>query len=119
MPRDRLLKLVAIGTAGGFFSGLFGVGGGTIIVPLLIFWLAYGEREATGTSLLAIVLIGAYGTIIQSIYGNVNPGNAALIGIPALAGVVAGAAVQQRIPERLVAVIFAALLIATAIEFIL
>lgn len=119
MARDRLLKLVAIGTAGGFFSGLFGVGGGTIIVPLLIFWLAFGEREATGTSLLAIVLIGAYGTIAQSIYGNVDPTNAAVVGIPALAGVVAGAAVQQRISERVVALLFAALLIATAVEFIL
>ncbi len=119
MTRDRLLKLVAIGTTGGFFSGLFGVGGGTVIVPLLILWLAYGEREATGTSLLAIVLIGAYGTIAQAIYGNVDPANAAVVGIPALAGVVAGAAVQQRIPQRAVALLFAALLLATAIEFIL
>lgn len=119
MTRDRLLKLLVIGTAGGLFSGLFGVGGGTIIVPLLILWLAYGEREATGTSLLAIVILGAYGAIAQSLYGNVNPGNAAVVGIPALAGVVAGAAVQQRIPERFVALLFAALLVATAVEFIL
>jgi uncharacterized membrane protein YfcA len=119
VTRDRLLKLLVIGTAGGLFSGLFGVGGGTIIVPLLILWLAYGEREATGTSLLAIVVIGAYGAIAQSLYGNVDPGNAAVVGIPALAGVVVGAAVQQRIPERLVALMFAALLVATAVEFIL
>ena len=119
MTRDRLLKLLVIGTAGGLFSGLFGVGGGTIIVPLLILWLAYGEREATGTSLIAIVILGAYGAIAQSLYGNVNPGNAAVVGIPALAGVVAGAAVQQRIPERFVALLFAALLVATAVEFIL
>ncbi|TMK74459.1 MAG: sulfite exporter TauE/SafE family protein [Actinobacteria bacterium] len=118
VPRHRLLTLLAIGTAGGLFSGLFGVGGGTIIVPLLILWLAYGEREATGTSLLAIVIIGTYGAIAQSLYGNVNPGNAAVVGIPALAGVVAGAAVQQRIPERLVALLFAALLVATAAELI-
>jgi uncharacterized membrane protein YfcA len=119
VTRDRLLKLLVIGTAGGLFSGLFGVGGGTIIVPLLILWLAYGEREGTGTSLLAIVILGAYGAIAQSLYGNVNPGNAAVVGIPALAGVVAGAAVQQRIPERFVALLFAALLVATAVEFIL
>lgn len=119
MTRDRLLKLLAIGTAAGIFSGLFGVGGGTIIVPLLIFWLAYGEREATGTSLAAIVIIGAYGAVAQALYGNVNPGDAAVVGIPALAGVVAGAAVQQRIPERLVSLLFAALLVATAVEFIL
>jgi uncharacterized membrane protein YfcA len=118
VTRDRLLKLLVIGTVGGFFSGLFGVGGGTVIVPMLIFWLAFAEREATGTSLAAIVLIGAYGAIDQGIYGNVNPGYAALIGVPALAGVVAGAAVQQRIPERAVSLLFAALLVATAAELI-
>lgn len=118
MTRDRLLKLLLIGTLGGFFSGLFGVGGGTVIVPLLIFWLAFGEREATGTSLAAIVLIAAYGAIDQAIYGNVNPGYAALVGVPALAGVVTGAAVQQRIPERAVSLLFAVLLVATAAELI-
>src|SRR5215211_736336 len=118
VARDRFLKLLAIGTAGGVFSGLFGVGGGTIIVPLLIFWLAYGEREATGTSLAAIVVIAAYGAIAQALYGNVDPANAAIVGVPALAGVVAGAAAQQRIPERVVALLFAALLVATAAELI-
>jgi uncharacterized membrane protein YfcA len=114
-----LLKLLAIGTAAGVFSGLFGVGGGTIVVPLLIFWFAYGEREATGTSLAAIVIIGAYATVAQALYGNVDLLNAAVVGVPALAGVVAGAAVQQRIPERAVALLFAALLVATAAELIL
>jgi uncharacterized membrane protein YfcA len=113
-----LVRLLVIGTVGGFFSGLFGVGGGTVIVPLLIFWMAYGEREATGTSLAAIVLIGTYGAVDQALYGNVNPGYAALVGVPALAGVVAGAAVQQRIPERAVSLLFAALLVATAAELI-
>lgn len=119
MKRDRLLKLLAIGTAAGIFSGLFGVGGGTIIVPLLIFWLGYGERVATGTSLAAIVIIAAYATVAQAIYGNVDPLDAAVVGVPALAGVVVGAAVQQRIPERVVALLFAALLVATAVELIL
>jgi len=118
VTRDRLLKLLVIGTLGGVFSGLFGVGGGTIIVPLLILWLSYGEREATGTSLAAIVIIGAYGAIGQALYGNVDPAQAALVGVPALAGVVVGAAVQQRIPERAVALLFAALLVATAAELI-
>jgi uncharacterized membrane protein YfcA len=118
VARDRFLKLLAIGTAGGVFSGLFGVGGGTIIVPLLIFWLAYGEREATGTSLAAIVIIGTYGSIAQALYGNVDPAKAAVVGIPALAGVVVGAAVQQRISERVVALIFAALLVATAASLV-
>ena len=41
----------------GLFSGLFGVGGGIVIVPLLVLWLGYDERRATGTSLAAIVVI--------------------------------------------------------------
>ena len=114
MPR-RLLRLAVIGTAAGFFSGLFGVGGGTIIVPLLILWLGYGEREATGTSLMAIILIAAAGSAIQALYGNVHPLDALIVGAPAVAGVVAGAAVQQRIPERAVAFAFAVLLVVSAV----
>ncbi len=56
---SRLLRLAVIGSVAGAFSGLFGVGGGTVIVPLLILWFAYGEREATGTSLAAIAVIAA------------------------------------------------------------
>src|SRR5436190_372858 len=112
---SRLLRLAIIGTAAGFFSGLFGVGGGTIIVPLLVLWMGYGEREATGTSLMAIILIAAAGSAIQALYGNVHPLDALIVGAPAVAGVVAGAAVQQRIPERAVAFAFAVLLVISAI----
>jgi uncharacterized membrane protein YfcA len=111
----RTLQLAAIGTAAGAFSGLFGVGGGTVIVPLLIVWLAYGEREATGTSMAAIILIAAFAVAFQALYGNVDPGDAALVGVPALAGAVAGTALQQRIPERAISLIFAALLLVIAV----
>src|SRR3954453_6456028 len=111
----RLLRLAVIGTAAGFFSGLFGVGGGTVIVPLLILWLAYGEREATGTSLMAIVVIAAVGAGIQSLYGNVHPLEALIVGGPAILGVIGGTALQQRVPERAVALAFAVLLVVSAI----
>jgi uncharacterized protein len=114
----RTAKLAVIGTAAGAFSGLLGVGGGSVIVPLLIIWLAYGEREATGTSMMAIVVIAALAVTVQAFYGNVDPPNAALVGIPAIAGAVAGTALQQRIPERLISVLFAVLLIVIAIELI-
>ena len=114
--RDRILKLALIGTAAGAFSGMFGVGGGTVIVPLLILWLAYGEREATGTSLEAIVVIALLAVAGHALYGNVNPGQAALVGIPAIAGVVLGTGLQQRLPERWVSLLFALLLLVIAIE---
>ena len=117
-PRHRVAKLALIGTAAGAFSGLFGVGGGTVIVPLLILWLAYGERVATGTSMAAIAVIAALAAGLQGAYGNVDVGNAALVGIPAIAGAVAGTALQQRLPERAIALLFAALLTVIAIQLI-
>ncbi len=120
LPDNSLLKLAIIGTLAGIFSGLFGVGGGTVIVPLLIFWFGYGERLATGTSLAAIVIIGLLGAIAQGgIYGNVHVETGLLLAIPAVVGVVIGTAVQQRISQRAVSLIFAALLVAIAIELIL
>ena len=118
--RDQTLKLAAIGTLAGIFSGLFGVGGGTVIVPLLIFWFGYGERLATGTSLGAIAIIGVLGALAQGgLYGNVHVATGLLLAIPAVAGVVAGTAIQQRIPQRAVSLLFAALLVAIAIELII
>jgi uncharacterized membrane protein YfcA len=118
-PSHATLKLAAIGTLAGIFSGLFGVGGGTVVVPLLIFWFGYGERLATGTSLAAIVLIGLLGTVAQGgIYGNVHVLTGLLLAIPAVLGVVMGTAIQQRIPQRSVSLLFAVLLVAVAIELI-
>lgn len=90
-----------------------------MIVPLLIFWLGYGERLATGTSLAAIVLIGLIGAVAQGgIYGNVHVGTGLLLSIPAIGGVLVGTAIQQRIPQRAVSLLFAVLLVGVAIELI-
>ncbi|HET8639787.1 MAG TPA: sulfite exporter TauE/SafE family protein [Solirubrobacterales bacterium] len=119
LPSHAPLKLAVIGTMAGVFSGLFGVGGGTVIVPLLIFWFGFGERLATGTSLAAIVLIGMLGAVAQGgIYGNVHVVTGLLLAIPAIFGVVMGTAIQQRISQRTVSLLFAGLLIAIAIELI-
>lgn len=111
---QRLLRLAAIATVAGAFSALFGVGGGTIMVPLLVLWLGYENREATGTSLAAIVLIGIFGALAHGAYGNVHWAKGVLIGIPAVFGVIAGTALQQRISERAVTIAFAALLVVSA-----
>jgi uncharacterized membrane protein YfcA len=118
MP-SRLPRLAVIATAAGAFSGLFGVGGGTIIVPLLILWLGYEEKEATGTSLAAIAVIAALAAAAHGAYGNVDVAKGALIGLPALGGVVAGTALQQRLSPRAVAGGFALLLIASATALVI
>jgi uncharacterized membrane protein YfcA len=115
----RTLQLAAIGTAAGVFSGLFGVGGGTVMVPLLVMWLHYGEREATGTSLAAIVIIASVAAATQGAYGNVDVGKALLVGLPAVAGVLTGTAVQQRVSQKRISLIFAAMLVIVAATLII
>jgi uncharacterized membrane protein YfcA len=110
----RLLRLGVIGTAAGAFSGLFGIGGGTVIVPLLVIWLSYEEREATGTSLAAICVIAALGALLHGVFGNVDVSKGVLIGLPAVLGVVAGTALQQRVPVRVLNGLFAALMVTSA-----
>jgi uncharacterized protein len=118
MSARRLAKLAVIATAAGAFSGLFGVGGGIVIVPLLILWLGYGDHEATGTSLAAITVIAALATIAQGAYGNVDVGKGLLVGIPAVGGVLVGASLQQRLSGRAVSMLFAGLLVVVAIDLL-
>jgi uncharacterized protein len=117
VPGNRTVRLAAIGVLAGAFSGLFGVGGGLVMVPLLIM-LGFGERRATATSLCAIVIIAALAAALHGAYGNVRLGDAGLLVVPAIAGVGLGVALQQRLPERAVSVLFAVLLIAVAAELI-
>ena len=116
---ERPLKLMVIGTAAGFFSGLFGVGGGIVIVPLLVLWLGYEEHAATATSLAAIVFIAGFGALTQGLYGNVHVLDAVLIGVPAVGGVVLGTWLQQRIRARMIPLLFAGVLLGSAVELVL
>jgi uncharacterized membrane protein YfcA len=109
-----MARLAVIATVAGALSGLFGVGGGAVIVPLLILWMGYEEREATGTSLTAIPVIAALGAAVQGVHGNVHVIDGLLIGVPAIGGVVAGAAIQQRVSVRVVSGAFALLLLVSA-----
>jgi uncharacterized membrane protein YfcA len=121
VPSDRTsrtLRLAAIGVLAGAFSGLFGVGGGIVMVPLLLLWLGLSERVATATSLCAIVVIAAIAAALQAGYGNVDWSDALLLAGPAVVGVALGIALQQRLPERAISALFALLLVVISIELI-
>ena len=113
------VPLLLIGLAAGFFSALFGVGGGVVIVPLLVFVAAYPQRQATGTSLAAIGVIALVGAVAYGVRGEVDLAYAALIGLPAAAGAVAGAKLQQRLPVRTLALAFAGLLVVVGVVMLL
>lgn len=113
-----MLKLIGIGLVAGFFSALFGVGGGTVIVPLLLLYMAFSERPAMATSLVAIGVISAVGAFSYGLHGDLKPSAAALVGLPGAVGAVAGTALQQRVPTRLLSYGFAALLVGVAIRLL-
>jgi uncharacterized protein len=109
------VRLVLIGLAAGFFSALFGVGGGIVIVPLLILLLHYDQRPATGTSLAAIGVIALAGTILYGLRGEVDYAHAVLVGVPAAVGAVGGASLQQRVSSRFIGLAFAVLLVVVGV----
>lgn len=113
-----MLRLVLIGIAAGFFSALFGVGGGILIVPLLILVAKFSERPAMATSLAAIGLIAVAGTISYGLHGQLKPGAAALVGLPAALGAVAGSAIQQRLTTRTLSILFALLLVGIGVRLL-
>ena len=110
--------LVGIGLAGGFLSALFGVGGGIVVVPLLILLAGLDGKPATGTSLVAIGFAAIFGAAAFGVLGKVEWGAAALVGVPAMAGTVAGAWLQQRVSSRILVLLFSLLLVAVAVELL-
>jgi uncharacterized membrane protein YfcA len=112
------VQLVLIGLVAGFFSALFGVGGGTVVVPLLLLVAKLEVRVAAATSLAAIGITAVAGTITYVVHGDVEPVKSALIGVPAAGGAVAGAVLQQRVPVRTLSFLFAALLVAIAVRLL-
>jgi uncharacterized protein len=112
------VRLVLIGLAAGFFGALFGVGGGIIMVPMLLLLTSLTERPAMATSLAAVGLIALEGAIFFAAHGDVKPGAAALVGIPATAGVVAGTALQQRLATRTLSLAFSVLLAAVGVRLL-
>ena len=112
-----MVRLLLIGFVAGVFGALLGVGGGIVIVPFLL-WLHFDQRRASATSLAAILLSSVAGAITYAFHGDVKPGAAALVGIPAVFGVVAGASLQQRIPVDKLTYLFALVLAAVGIRLL-
>jgi uncharacterized protein len=107
--------LGGIGLVGGFFSALFGVGGGLIVVPLLIMFAGFGSHAATGTSLVVIGFTAAVGAAVFASIGEVHWREAAVVGIPAMGGALVGTWLQQHVNSRLLAYLFALFVLAVAV----
>jgi uncharacterized membrane protein YfcA len=113
-----VLRLVGIGVVVGVFSAVFGVGGGIVLVPLLVLLCGFEQRPAMATSLVAIGFTALAGTIAYAVRGEVKPGAALIVGIPAAFGAVLGTTLQQRLANRTLALAFATLLVVIAVRLL-
>jgi uncharacterized membrane protein YfcA len=113
------VTFVLIGLVAGFFSALFGVGGGVVIVPLLLLAAKWDLRTASATSLAAIGITATAGVVTYVVHGEVRPLYALLVGVPAAFGAASGSALQRRLPVRTLSFLFAALLVGIAIDMLL
>lgn len=114
-----LLKAIALGAVAGMIAGLFGVGGGVIVVPGLVLWLALAQREASGTSTATIVASSAAAMATFGVSGSVDWRAAGLILVGSVVGAWIGAWIAERVNERVLAVAFALVLAIAGIRMVL
>jgi len=109
IPVSSAPQLAVVGLAGGVLSGLLGIGGGSVVVPLLVLWLCWDEHRATATSLAALTFAASIGALAHGLNGNVDVARAALIGIPAVGGVLVGTRIADRMEGDVLLMLFAAI----------
>lgn len=112
-------KVVVVGLVSGLFGGLFGVGGGFIIVPGLVYLLGFDQRLAHGTSLTAVLPIAVASLITYWAAGDVDWIYSAWIAVGAVAGAVVGTSLLQVIPKRPLIIIFCVVLGISAIRLLI
>lgn len=111
-------RLGAIGLAGGLFSGLLGVGGGVVMVPLLVLWGGFGQRDAHAVSLGAIIPISAAGVLTFGAAGEIQVWEALALAVGAIAGAQAGARLLARVDERKLKLAFGVFMLIVAVVLV-
>ena len=119
LSRKQLLIGAAIGLGAGLMSGYVGVGGGFIMVPLMLSLIHIPMKLASGTSLIAILILAIPGTIENGIAGNIDYMVGLSVAIGSIPGAVLGAMLVKRVPERALRFIFGGFLIIAAIVLFL
>jgi uncharacterized membrane protein YfcA len=107
----KALLAVAVGAVAGMASGLLGIGGGLVMVPLLVALLSLSQHHAHATSLAAIVLIAAGGAVIFGSAGELELPIAGLLAAGALFGAPIGARLMARTSEASLKVAFGAFMV--------
>ncbi|WP_353826636.1 sulfite exporter TauE/SafE family protein [Agromyces sp. SYSU T0242] len=117
--RPAIWRLAVVGVLGGLLSGLFGVGGGLIMVPLLMVLAGMDQRRASATSLVAIVPTALVGSIAYLVNGQVDLVAALLVAAGGIVGGWIGAGLLARLPLEWLRWLFIALLVVVAVRLAL
>jgi len=115
----NLIKPIILGSIAGIVAGLFGVGGGVIVVPGLVLWLGLVQRRASGTSAAAIVPTSAAAMASFGLSGSVDWRVAGLILIGSVVGAWIGAWLAHHLNERVLAIAFSILLLVAGVRMVL
>lgn len=115
-PTVSMTRVAIVGLAAGLLGGMFGVGGGLLIVPALVLVLGFDQRLAHGTSLAAILPIAAASLITYTVADNVDWVVALWISVGAIAGAFIGTRLLQVVPKRALTIAFVAVMLATAVR---
>lgn len=119
LTNKKLAIGFGIGIVAGLASGYVGVGGGFIMVPLMTSWLGVSMRNASGTSLLAIIILVIPGIIGHAMAGNIDYMAGLLISVGSIPGAFLGAKIQKHVPERMLRFLFAGFLAVGAVLLVL
>jgi uncharacterized protein len=113
-----VIAAIVVGAFAGLLAGLLGVGGGVLFVPALTVFLGLSQVDAEATSLLAIMPMALVGAWRQHRYGNVDIRDGATLGAFAVPGAVLGVAIVNVVPERVVQIAFACLMLVIAFRLV-
>lgn len=113
-----MIEAAAIGIAAGVLAGMLGVGGGILFVPGLVLFVGLHQVDAEATSLLAIIPTALVGSLRQYRYGNVRVRDAGTLGALSAAGAIAGVALANVLPTRVLEVAFGILSLAIAAQLV-
>ncbi len=119
LTRKQMAIGAAIGLGAGLASGYVGVGGGFIMVPLMLSLVGISMKQASGTSLIAVMLLAIPGTIEQGLLGNIDYMAGIAVAVGSIPGAVIGARLVRLVPERTLRFIFGGFLIVAAVVLVL
>lgn len=112
-------KFILVGAAAGLLSGLLGVGGGVILVPLLALWIGYAQKTSQATSLVAIFFSSIAGAVSYAVGGDVLLIPAAIVAVGGILGTFIGSWLLHRMSESQVRLLFVGIMLIAAVRLIM